>query len=786
MINLENDIFRIEISPKEGVFSFYTKDAALPDLLHCRMGLEYRLDGRKQFADLREWQSLFSQPTRTHLSKHGDVELLQFTIPAGEPGLKINLEMGIVLEYPLVIWKAEVQNQGSRAIKIDRLIMLDLDPKAGQVVFNRAKKPEQMGFFSNGWQSWSTAQWYPADGEMQRSRLGGLQLPMTQYAGTPMMRKPGEFSSDFFAVWGDRLSRNGFLLGFLSQKQQFGSLTSKFARSVSLRMWANGDGARLDPQKTMETDWAVFNPVLLDHRDPLDKYTEAVARENEVKLPAEVPLGWCSWYQYYTKVSAEDIQSNLKAIIEMGEKLPIQLIQVDDGFETQVGDWFSFKDTFPRGVKPLAEDIRRDGLIPGLWLAPFAVHRKSRVFKEHPDWILRNQHGRPVNAGFGWGSLFTGLDLTVPAALDYASSVISTAVHEWGFPYLKLDFLYTAALPGVYRDETRTRAQVMRSGMQAIRNAAGTDAFLLGCGMPLGSGLGIVDANRIGPDVEGSWTPNFAGFTSLFLNEPGMPSARNTIRNTLTRANLHGHWWANDPDCLLLREDTRLKLDEVRSLASVIALTGGSLLISDDLAKVKPERLRIAEALTPVIGERARVLDWFDHEMPEKLRLDLLNDTGEWHVTSAFNWSAAPVRFSITPATFGLEDGEYWMCEFWSGKLHKVSNQIPAVFANVAPHGALVFAVRKTFPEKALYLGSDLHISQGMEVASMLETGSGFEIKLRLPRTAQGNIVIRHPLPVRQVLVNGEPVDVIQVNEEVLQIPIRVEGFAEVGVRYGE
>ena len=39
---LQNQVFRVEISPEEGVFSFITNDPALPNLVHCRLGVTYR------------------------------------------------------------------------------------------------------------------------------------------------------------------------------------------------------------------------------------------------------------------------------------------------------------------------------------------------------------------------------------------------------------------------------------------------------------------------------------------------------------------------------------------------------------------------------------------------------------------------------------------------------------------------------------------------------------------------------------------------------------------------
>ena len=50
-------------------------------------------------------------------------------------------------------------------------------------------------------------------------------------------------------------------------------------------------------------------------------------------------------------------QANLQTILDQQETLPIQLVQIDDGFEIQVGDWFTFKPEFPNGVEPLAEEI---------------------------------------------------------------------------------------------------------------------------------------------------------------------------------------------------------------------------------------------------------------------------------------------------------------------------------------------------------------------------------------------------------------------------------------------
>ena len=784
MTNLENQIFDLRVNPEKGYFSIFTKEARLPDVENARLGVIYSCMGKKVSALFEHWGEYQVYSSRIDHSEHGLLETMTFVLPAREDGVGFELTFGIVQDYPLVVWKVKVLNQGNIPVQIEKIVLMKVDASASssKVVFADAKLQSEMGFFSNGWQSWSPVGWVAGDGKMPRTRLGGLQAPMIYNTGTPIAKKRGHFSSDFFAVFGDRLARNGFVLGFLAQKEHFGSIEADFNLPLRLCLWANGDDARLDPGKSIETDWAVFNPVLLDHSDPLGKYFEAVSRENYIHVPQDSPVGWCSWYHFYTNLSAQDVRANLKTIVDGQEQLPIQLVQIDDGFESQVGDWFSFKPTFPDGVKTLAEEISHEGLIPGLWLAPFIIHPKSQVYREHPDWILRRPNGKPVNAGYVWGTLDTALDLTVPEALEYACRVVKTAAHEWGYPYLKLDFLYAAALPGKYQDPTLTRAQVLRKGMEAIRAAVGPQVTLLGCGAPFGPMLGLVEAMRIGPDVSGDWVPRFNGIEILIKNEPSFPCARNSIRNILTRANLHKQWWINDPDCLLIRPDTRLTLAEVQSLATVIGVTGGSLLLSDDLPKLPAERLRIAEVLLPIIGDRARVLDWFDSEMPTLLRLDMLNDTGEWHLVAKFNWQDRPVDFSLTPKEFALTDGDYWVSDFWQGKSMRLTAGGEYCVEAVPAHGCVLCTFRKAGANDPLYLGSDLHYSMGNEIAEWKSGRNELSFTVRLPRNTSGKVVLWLPWEAGTVSVNDLQSDFSKFDNGTIEIPVHVNGFAHIKI----
>jgi alpha-galactosidase len=496
----------------------------------------------------------------------------------------------------------------------------------------------------------------------------------------------------------------------------------------------------------------------IDADEPFAPFVGAVARENSVPGMKSKPTGWCSWYEFHQNIADGKISRNIHAIDSMKDELPLDLIQIDDGFESQIGDWFAFNKKFKKGVKPHADAIRAAGKMPGLWLAPFIVHRQSKLMKEHPDFILRNTAGIPVNSGFNWNSFTTSLDLSYPDALKYACSVVRTAAKDWGFDYLKLDFLYAAALPGCHHDRSLTRAQVLRKGMEAIRNTVGPDVFLLGCGAPLGSMIGLVDAMRIGADVLGSWRTEMLGIRFIFKDEPHTSSAANSIQNMLARSILHNQWWINDPDVLLIREKMDLTLSEVQSLASMIFLTAGMVLLSDDLPKVSAQRLGIAKALIPPLDQRPILLDWFDRQMPSKVRQDLKGPVGNWTLVSLSNWADQPATLKLDLGSLGFAEGRYWVRSFWDGKTDSVHDSQPLVKNNVPAHGTLVLAIRKKLESEPQFIGSTLHLSQGLEIADWKPRFSGIDFTIQLPRTLEGKVEVWLPKNPKKVSLDGRDI----------------------------
>jgi alpha-galactosidase len=435
-------------------------------------------------------------------------------------------------------------------------------------------------------------------------------------------------------------------------------------------------------------------------------------------------------------------------------------------------------------MQNLAKKIFEKNLTPGIWLAPFILHPKADLVNKHPDWLLRNKQGKPVTAGFGWNAMTYALDLTNPDALAYACSVIHEAVSQWGYKYLKLDFLYAAALEGHYQDPTKTRAQVLRGGLEALRAAAGPDITMLACGCPLGSALGLFEAMRISADVSGHWEPHLPVLGALLKKEPGVPSAKNAIHNILTRAPLQHHWWVNDPDCLLIRPDSHLNLAEVQTLASVIGVTGGSLLLSDDLPALPEERLKIAQALLPLIDQRAQVIDWTKGGHPAYLKVDLTGPIGPWHLLAIINWEDHARSLSFSPISFNLsQKNTWWLREFWTGEIGQMTIEIPFTFKDVPAHGVRVVAVRPYLSAQPAYIGSDLHLSQGMEISQWHVNKNQLKINFDLGRSASGNIYLSIPWKNPSARINELEIPLNALGQSIYQIYLENLNIPDLEIR---
>lgn len=389
-----------------------------------------------------------------------------------------------------------------------------------------------------------------------------------------------------------------------------------------------------------------ISPLLIGAGESLAALLEDYARRTAAAMDArpagETMTGWCSWYHYYGNDTAADILANARSLASSPLGRQIKVIQIDDGWNRPSddaprvwGDWFAGA-KFPQGMRAVADQLHAMGFQAGLWLAPFSVDKASRLAAEHPDWLLRVRNPETgLLDPAGPGNVY-GLDLTHPGVLAWLETTFARVFGEWNFDYVKIDFLMHGVLPGDRHDPRQTSAQAFRKAMQVIRRCARPDKFILNCGSPLGPAIGLCDGMRIGPDVGGRWD------TPINLRQwpQGNCSIRAAAYPALFRQWMHGKWWQNDPDCLVVREhavpfevealtgvikrlsagtpgvaesDFGLSDEEAGFWVRAVWFTGGMAIVSEVWDELSPARQRLLAHAFPPHGREVRWLDYYRH-----------------------------------------------------------------------------------------------------------------------------------------------------------------------------
>ncbi len=427
--------------------------------------------------------------------------------------------------------------------------------------------------YVNGYQSWTDSREFFVDENLKDiawpAKLLNKKYNFKNYGDytfTKYSKRKGDFHGFTYSYI--RNDEELTLIGSLTERNGY-TIIKESVKDGLLIIEKECQGLHIDSK------YNAFELVSLNGEENFvfDKYFEYMG----VNKPKGQPMtGWTSWYNYYQDISEDIILENLNNFSEMNKN--IEIYQIDDGFQTAVGDWLSIdKNKFPRGMKPLVDEIKAKGYKSGLWLAPFSCETNSEIFKNKKHWILKDKNGNLVHGGNNWSG-FYALDLYNAEVREYIRKVFDVVLNEWGFDMVKLDFLYSVCL--VPRRD-KTRGQVMTEAMEFLRECVG-DKLILGCGVPLGPAFGLVDYCRIGCDVGLDWNDTVI----MQMTHRERISTLNAINNTIGRKHLDGRAFFNDPDVFLLREDNiKLTREQKKTLSVVNYIFGSLLFTSDNISK---------------------------------------------------------------------------------------------------------------------------------------------------------------------------------------------------------
>jgi hypothetical protein len=377
----------------------------------------------------------------------------------------------------------------------------------------------------------------------------------------------------------------------------------------------------LEKDTLFETDCILIS---MGETDVLPTYGKAIAALNGVEKKFTTPIGWCSWYYYLGGVSEKAVLENMQVAYE--QKLPFTYIQIDDGWSNNKGDWQA-NEKFPSGMKNLADTIKEKGYIPGIWVSPFLFDTSSEIYKNNPDWFIKDNVLNYNGYAF--------VDYSIPAAQQYLKDLFHRLSYEWGYRYIKVDLVsWILALKG-YKNGFNALKNY-RMGMKIIRESVTEDTLILSCTAPISASAPYADGTRVSMDIFDKWE-----------------SLKDVARQTLKRLFMN-EYLLIDPDCILLRNAEKedgecgrfcLRTDiELETFMTFMSVTGGAVMSSDKLSLLDERDFDRLRALAPVNTKPATALDLYDCELPSMF---YYGKRGKFDMYAFINWTESAQTFVL-------------------------------------------------------------------------------------------------------------------------------------------
>jgi hypothetical protein len=362
----------------------------------------------------------------------------------------------------------------------------------------------------------------------------------------------------------------GFFFGFTAPGTAFGELGLRTADGQpSFFLAVLLDAVRLDPGKSR-----ILESAGVSHGDIQDELRHWIGTCRDVLGPARVrpPLaGYCTWYQRGQGVQPADIRRAIDGFASFESPPGGHTIQLDDGFQVSPGDW-SGRGVWKEELPKLPVEIRAKGFIPGIWVAPTAIHATHPIVRDHPDWLQRNANGQFCITFHNWKT-FHGqtnaetyfLEPDHPEARKFILQTLRD-LRANGWDYFKIDFAYTVSSDRVKYDPYKTTCETLRDQWRLFREALGEDALINSCnGGMWRYTIGTVDISRIGGDIGGN-----------------LKALRRNLAEMMLRSHANGVWFQADPDVFYMRrENSDLTFEQSHLLTATQGLLGTAFLTSE-------------------------------------------------------------------------------------------------------------------------------------------------------------------------------------------------------------
>ena len=475
--------------------------------------------------------------------------------------------------------------------------------------------------------------------------------------------------------------------------------TTELTRENSLKQSPSEDQMELSlavaPGAALDSERLFFS-VSGDYHSQLETYGSLIRVLHHARTSSPSPMGWWSWTAYYFGLNEGTALTNAHWLAQHLKSLGYQFFHIDEGYQYARGEYATPDSTlFPNGMAELERRIRSEGLIPGVWTAPFQVADRSWIYENHRDWLVHNAKGDPIRIGQVGGKdrLFV-LDTTNPGAQEYLRQTYSTLINEWNIGYIKLDFMEDTAVEGFFYRPNTAALEAQKIGLQIIRQAVGEQVLLDKDGSPMLNPVGIVDTGRISLDT---------GHT--------FEATRDAAPGIAARYYMNRNFFVSDPDAFCVSTQivtdqpwhggkVPLTVDEAKASVALSAVAGGMYEIGDDLPALgaDPERLALVQNRDMIemikLGRASKPVDLMSYSpKDDQPSIFWLEEDHRQGMLTIFNWTDQRHSHSIEFSSLGLPaSNQYTISDVFDGKAVAPPNP-NSVVVDLPPHSARVLKI---------------------------------------------------------------------------------------------
>lgn len=360
-------------------------------------------------------------------------------------GLDEMLNVEVYDEFPnLALLSAVYKNSGQKDIALDSVALQNHSLNAS--LADSTAKPHEMWAFFGSSLKWGKDDVFPIPAKFSQENPFGVPVETKDDLGRVGGGVP------VVAFW----TRNtGLAIGHLETLPLAVSIPVETTPDGQVKAEVNVPaGTTLKPGETFATPRTFVSVFHGDYYEPLRTWSEAIEREG-LSRPKNndenYAVSWCGW-GYESNVTPKQMLDTIPKLKELG----IHWATLDDRWFNNYGDWQPRSDTFPgKAIQEMVKDFHKQGVKVQLWWLPLAVedgkfsygdHKYvlSEVVKEHPDWLILDEQGKPARMTRNLAALCPA----VPEVREYYKSLTERFIRDWDFDGHKLDNIY--ATPRCY------------------------------------------------------------------------------------------------------------------------------------------------------------------------------------------------------------------------------------------------------------------------------------------------------------------------------------------------